>query len=367
MLSVELRGLEAMVKIVEDPESFAYFSLALRVSDPLAYVNEWLALMQVPLLSWGGHLATHFPGYPLLISLGFKIFGVSSQSIVWLTIAFSVCSIIPLFYLAKLSFGLRTALISCLLYSWIPSLILDIPYMESILTFFVPLPILLFNISLRYDRSITWSILGGLTLAFAIFLALTSTVTILALIILCAASKYQRQAFKRILFFLSAASLPYLIFEVVLGLRFIEAALWAFRTNLWFYDHLHSLAPTVWSVETSIMLFFLLFGIPLFSFFIVRIAKMLYHLERKSEVDAYTLAISAMTFLTFLLARLELARVASFMIPLLIISVSAEVSKLNARHAFINCLLLLWSQYFETCTFLSQTQLLSRILGYPVV
>ncbi|MEM3501140.1 MAG: glycosyltransferase family 39 protein [Candidatus Bathyarchaeia archaeon] len=367
MLSVDLRSLDAMVRIVEDSESFAYYSLALRVSDSLAYVNEWLALMQVPLISWGGHLATHYPGFPFLISLGFKIFGLSAHSIVWLTITFSVVSIIPLFYLAKLSFGLRSATIACLLYSWIPSLILGIPYMESVLTFFVPLPILLFNISLRYDRGDLWSILGGLTLAFAIFLALTSAATILALIILCVASKYPSRAFKRMLFFLSGAFLPYLIFEAVFNLPFIEAALWAFRTNLWFYDHLHSLAPRVWSVETSVMLFLFLFGIPLCISLMLRVAKILYCLSRKSDVDAYTLAILAMMLLTFLLARLELARVASFMIPLLIISVSAEVSRPNAKHTLVVCLLLLYSQYFETCIFLSQTQSLSKILGYPVV
>ncbi|MGQ9542770.1 MAG: glycosyltransferase family 39 protein [Candidatus Bathyarchaeia archaeon] len=366
LLGVRARSMEAILEIIEDPQSFAYYSLALRVSDPLTYLYEWLSLMQVPLLSWGGHLATHFPGYPLLICFGFIIFGKSAQSVVWLTIMFSALSVFPLFYLARLVFGLRVAAVSCLIYSWIPSLIIGIPYMESNLAFFVLLSILLFNLSLRSERSVVFCILGGLILSFAIFLSLTSAATIIAVIVIGVVSKHPGRALKTICF-ISSTLLPYLILELFFGLPLIEASLWAFRTNMWFYYHLHSLAPSVWSIETSVMWFFLLLGLPLCAYLSMRIFRSLYYIACKSDIDTYTIAIFGMMLMTFLFARLELTRVSSFLVPLIAISVSAEASRGEAIPQLMNSLLLVYSGYLETWTYLSQTRLLSGILGYPIV
>ncbi|MBS7623679.1 glycosyltransferase family 39 protein, partial [Candidatus Bathyarchaeota archaeon] len=130
ILMVRLRGFDRIVNLVEDPQNFAYYSLALRISDPATYVDEWLALMQVPLLHWGGHLATHYPGYPLLIHMGFHLFGRSPHSVIMLVTVLSALAIPPLYYLARQVYGPHAAALSCILYSWIPSISLDLPYMD---------------------------------------------------------------------------------------------------------------------------------------------------------------------------------------------------------------------------------------------
>jgi len=366
LLTIRLRGFERLVSLVEDPQSFAYYSLALQISDPAIYVHEWLALMQVPLLYWGGHLATHLPGYPLLIYLGFQIFGRSPQSVIWLVTVLSASATFPLFYLVRRVYGSRAAALSCVLYSWTPAISLDLPYMDLTVTVFILTSLLLFLKSLESNGKKSYSILGGLVLALAVLLTFISAVLLVLVAIIAVCTDGRRDAF-RLLFFLCGFFLPYLVLELFLGKPILEAASWALKTNQWFYQHLHSLAPSVWSTENSTLLFLILLGLPVCLIFLAVIFRMVKAILLGAEGNAFTLGLSLMLLVTVVVVRLELARVAAFSMPMIVACVAAEITRRPTRALLMCGLLLSAAQYLETYTYLSQAILLSRFLGYPLV
>lgn len=368
ILTINLRGYDKILNIIDDPQSFAYYSLALRVTDPLVFVREWLDLMQVPLLYWGGHLSTHLPGYPLMIYFGFQFLGRNPQSVVWISIVLTVLAMFPLFYLAKLVSGPKVALLACALYTWIPSLSLNLPYMDLTMGTFTLCALLLFIHSLRNNRGAYHSFLGGLILSFALFLTfISASVLILAMLIAMSAQE-MRQALLKLLVFLSGVFTPYLILELVFGMPFLEGALSAFKTNQWFYQHLHSLMPSVWSVEPSTFFFFLLLGFPVCALFLLTVLQQLYFSLRHVRTDTFALCVSVIMLVTMFFARLELARVALFLVPMLVICVAANLSRWELEDSLLpTSLLLSFSQFLEIYTYISQATLLSRMLGYPVV
>ncbi|MEM2942004.1 MAG: glycosyltransferase family 39 protein [Candidatus Bathyarchaeia archaeon] len=365
MLMVGLRGFERLMSLVEDPQSFAYYSLALRISDPATYVDEWLALMQVPLLHWGGHLATHFPGYPLLIYTGFYVFGRSPHSVIMLVTALSALAILPLYYLAREAYGPNAATLSCILYSWIPSISLDLPYMDLTAAVFILSSILLFLKSQQEGKS-PYSFFGGILLFLATFLTFVSMAALVIVLIMAAWSDELRCAASRLFYFICGLIIPYVLLQLLFGMPFLEAASWAFRTNWWFHQHLYSLSPTVWSMEYSTVLFFVLLGFPTFLIFLGVNLRVLKSLIRGSAVNVLTLGISLMLLLTVTVARLELTRVAVFSTPFIAACTAAEATWKTSRSMIVDSLLLSSAQYLETFTYLSQATLLSRILGYPV-
>jgi len=368
ILTIRLRGFDALVSLVRDPQSFAYYSLALRASDPVTYVREWLAAMQVPLLYWGGHLATHFPGYALLIYSGFHLFGRDPQSVVWLSILLAGSAILPLFYLARLLYGSRAATLACVLYSWTPSTSLNLPYMDLAVGVFVLTALLLFFKSLRTSGGASYSLLGGLILACAMFLTFVSASILVLAAVLTITAKSWWEASLKFFSFLSSAFLPYLILELTLGFPFFEAALWALRTNQWFYQHLHSMMPSVWSIEFSTLFFFLLLGLPVCMVFFLTVFRSFNSSFSQVEGRTFVLGLSATLLLAVVFAKLELARVAAFLTPMLAACVAAEVSKWRPTEFLdANGLLLSYAQCLETYAYVSQTVFLSTVLGYPVV
>ena len=368
ILTIHLRGIESFLLLIEDPQSFGYYSLALNISDPLTYLREWLALMQVPLLYWGGHLATHLPGYPFMIYFGFHLFGSNPRSVSWLVILLSTLTLFPLFYLAKFVHGHRAATITCTFYTWIPSVSLGLPYMELTLSIFTTTALLLFIRSLGPKGKASRSILGGLTLSFAAFLTFVSTsLLVLATILAVSRGAWQR-ALLRVFYFISAALVPYLFLGLALRLPLYEAVMWALRTHNWFYHHLHSLRPEIWSIEISTLFFFLLLGLPTCILFLVTVFRACASSLRHTEVDKFTLAFSTMLLVVILLARLELARVALFALPMLVTCVAGTVIRSKPEGSlYRNCLLLSLAQFLETFSYLSQSGILSGMLGYPVV
>jgi len=366
LLTIRLRGFERLVSLVEDPQSFAYYSLALEISDPATYVHEWLALMQVPLLYWGGHLATHFPGYPLLIYLGFQLFGRNPESVILLVTSLSALVTFPLFYLARQAYGPRAAVFSCVLYSWIPSISLGIPYMDLTVAIFTLTSLLLFLKSLETDGKNSHSLLGGLVLSLAVLLTFVSAALLVLVLIVAARTDGGRRATFRLLHFLCGFLLPYVILELFFGMPFLEAASWAFRTNQWFYQHLHSLSPSVWSMQNSALLFLVLLGLPVFLIFLIAVFRMVKSILLEPRGDAFALGLSLMLLVTVVVARLELARVAVFVTPIIAVCVAAEITQKPTRLLWVNSLLLSAALYLETYTYLSQAILLSRFLGYPV-
>jgi len=323
-------------------------------------------LMQVPLLYWGGHLATHLPGYPLLIYLGFQIFGRSPQPVIWLVTALSASATFPLFYLARRVYGRRAAILSCVLYSWIPAISLDLPYMDLTVTVFILTSPLLFLKSLESNGKKSYSILGCLVLALAVLLTFISAVLLVLVAIIAVCTDGRRDAF-RLLFFLCGFFLPYLVLELFLGKPILEAASWALKTNQWFYQHLHSLAPSVWSTENSTLLFLILLGLPVCLIFLAVIFRMVKAILLGAEGNAFTLGLSLMLLVTVVVVRLELARVAAFSMPMIVACVAAEITRRPTRALLMCGLLLSAAQYLETYTYLSQAILLSRFLGYPLV
>ena len=366
LLTIRLRGFEKLVSLVEDPQSFAYYSLALQISDPAMYVLEWLALMQVPLLYWGGHLATHLPGYPLLIYLGFQIFGRSPQSVIWLVIVLSASAIFPLFYLARRLYGRPAAVLSCVLYSWIPAISLDLPYMDLTAAVLILMSLLLFLKSSESNGKNPYSVLGGLVLALAAFLTFASAVLlVLVLIIAVWTGGLGRVAF-RLLGFLFGFFLPYVILELFLGVPVFEAAIWAYRTNQWFYQYLHALTPSVWSMENSTVLFLISLGLPVCLIFLVAVFRSLKTVHHGAQRDIFTLGLSLMLLVTVVVVRLELARVAAFSMPIIVACVASEITRRPTRSLLMRGIMVSAAQYLETYAYLSQAILLSRLLGYPV-
>jgi len=368
MLTVQLRGLDGLLSLVEDPQSFAYYSLALRISDPLTYMREWLALMQVPLLYWGGHLATHFPGYPFMIYFGFHLFGASPQSVIWLTILLSTLALLPLFYLARLVYGSKAATVACVLYMSIPSVSMGLPYMESTVGIFTTTALLLFIRSLSSESKMSLSLLGGLIFSFATFLTFASASLLVPIVIVAISARFWRKVSTRLLSFISATFVPYLVAEVMLGMPLYEAASWAFRTHNWFHYHLHSLGPSVWSTEMSALLFFLLLGLPVCLVFLVAAFRGCSSLLRQTKTDTFALASSLMLLIVILLARLELSRVALFTVVMLVTCVAGRVVRWKPEGSlYANTLLLSFAQFLETYSYMSQASMLSRSLGYPIV
>jgi hypothetical protein len=233
---------------------------------------------------------------------------------------------------------------------------------------FVLTALLLFFKSLRTSGGASYSLLGGLILACAMFLTFVSASILVLAAVLTITAKSWWEASLKFFSFLSSAFLPYLILELTLGFPFFEAALWALRTNQWFYQHLHSMMPSVWSIEFSTLFFFLLLGLPVCMVFFLTVFRSFNSSFSQVEGRTFVLGLSATLLLAVVFAKLELARVAAFLTPMLAACVAAEVSKWRPTEFLdANGLLLSYAQCLETYAYVSQTVFLSTVLGYPVV
>lgn len=357
---------DQIISLIEDQQSFAYYSLALRISEPMGYISEWLREMQIPLLYWGGHMATHLPGYPLMIHIAFQIFGEHSYSVMYLVSILSALTIFPIFWISNLIYGWRVAILSCILYSWVPSLILNFPYMDLILGFFVCSSILLFLNSFRTQNTVM-SLIGGLVLSFCIFMSYVSASILVMVLIFAIFSDESKKIINLLLYFLGTV-IPYVILEMAIGWPIIQATLSAQKTNSWFYWHLHSLNPLVWNIGHSILFFFMFIGLPVCIMFFIALIRSLRYFFHEHEHSTFVLSFAAVLFITILFAKLELARVASFLIPFIVIIASGEIMKWkNGDSLVTNSILLTIAQFIVFLVHVSQVDLYSNMLGYPIV
>ncbi|WP_455369477.1 glycosyltransferase family 39 protein [[Eubacterium] cellulosolvens] len=355
-----------LIGLVEDQQSFAYFSLALRISEPIVYISEWLREMQIPLLYWGGHMATHLPGYPLIIHFAFQVFGENSYSVLYLVSIISGLTIFPIFWISNLIYGWKVAVLSCVLYSWVPSLILNFPYMDLILGFFVCLSILLFLHSFR-NENLVMSLIGGLILSLCIFMSYVSA-SILVMVLLFTIFSCESKKIMNLLSYFLGTVIPYVMMEIVMGWPIIQATLSAHRTNSWFYWHLHSINPSVWNIGHSTLFFFLFIGLPVCVMFFIAIIRLLYDFYNMHENNVFVLSFAVVLLFTILFAKLELTRVASFLIPFIVIISSSEIMKWkNEDDLVLNSVLLTIAQFIILFVHVSKVDLYTFLLGYPIV
>jgi hypothetical protein len=354
-----------LIGLIEDQQSFAYFSLALRITEPVGYISEWLHEMQTPLLYWGGHMATHLPGYPLIIHIAFQIFGKNSYSILYLVSIILALTIFPMFWISNLIYGWKVAILSCILYSWIPSLILNFPYMDLILGFFVTLSLLFFLYSFR-NENLIMSLIGGLTLSLCIFMSYVSASILVMIIMFTFFFGESKRIINLLLYFLGTI-IPYVIMEIVIGWPIILSTLSAHRTNSWFYWHLHSLNPLVWNIWHSTLFFFMFIGLPVCVIFFIALIRSLRNFYSQNEINAFMLSFSVALLITILFAKLELARVASFLIPFIVIISSGEIVKWNDDGSLMNAILLIIAQFIVFFAHISQVNMYTSLLGYPIV
>jgi len=357
---------DQIITLIEDQQSFAYYSLALRISEPIGYISEWLREMQIPLLYWGGHMATHLPGYPLMIHIAFQIFGEHSYSVMYLVSILSALTIFPIFCISNLIYGWRVAILSCILYSWAPSLILNFPYMDLILGFFVCSSILLFLHSFRTQNTVM-SLIGGLILALCIFMSYVSA-SILVLVLIFTIFSDEFKKIINLLFYSLGTVIPYVIMEMAIDWPIIQATLSAQKINSWFYWHLNSLNPLVWNIGHSTLFFFMLIGLPICIMFLIALIRSLRYFFHEHEHNTFVLSFAAVLFITILFAKLELARVASFLIPFIVIIASSEIAKWKNEDSLItNFILLTITQFIVFLILVSQVNLYSNMLGYPII
>ncbi|WP_455280277.1 glycosyltransferase family 39 protein [[Eubacterium] cellulosolvens] len=355
-----------IVNLIEDQQSYAYYSLALRISEPAGYVSEWLREMQIPLLYWGGHMATHLPGYPLIIYIAFQIFGKNSYSVMYVVSIFSSLTIFPIFWISNLIYDWRVAVLSCALYSWVPSLILNFPYMDLILGFFVCLSVLFFLYSFRTQNKVM-SLIGGLILSLCIFMSYVSASILVMVFIFTIFSNKSKKLMNLVFYFLGTV-FPYILLEVIIGWPIIQATLSAHQTNSWFYWHLYSLNPLVWNMWRSTLFFFMFIGLPVCIVFFIALIRSLRYFFHEHEKNTFVLSFAAVLLITILVAKLELARVASFLIPFIVIIASGEIMKLkNEDGLATNSIILTIAQFIVFFVHLSQVDLYSSLLGYPIV
>lgn len=357
---------DQIISLIEDQQSFAYYSLALRISEPIGYISEWLREMQIPLLYWGGHMATHLPGYPLMIHVAFQIFGEHSYSVMYLVSIFSALTIFPIFWISNLIYGWRVAILSCILYSWVPSLILNFPYMDLILGFFVCSSILLFLHSFRTQNTVM-SLIGGLILSSCVFMSYVSASILVMVLIFTIFSGETKKIVNLLLYFLGTF-IPYIILETVIGWPIIQATLSAQRVNSWFYWYLNSLNPLVWNIGNSTLFFFMFIGLPVFVMFFLALIRSVRNFFNENGNSIFVLSFAAVLFITILFAKLELARVASFLIPIIAIIASGEIVKWKNENSLVTYLILLIiAQFIVFLVHISQVDLYSSMLGYPIV
>ena len=355
-----------LISLIEDQQSFAYYSLALRISEPMGYISEWLREMQIPLLYWGGHMATHLPGYPLMIHVAFQVFGEHSYSVMYLVSILSALTIFPIFWISNLIYGWRVAVLSCVLYSWVPSLTLNFPYMDLILGFFVCLSILFFLHSFRTQIKVM-SLIGGLILSLCVFMSYVSASILVMVLIFTIFSGESKKIINSLFYFLGTV-IPYMILEIVIGWPIIQATLSAHRTNSWFYWYLHSLNPLVWNIGYSTLFFFMFIGLPICILFFIALSRSLRYFFHEHEHSTFVLSFAAVLFITILFAKLELARVASFLIPFIVIIASGEIMKWKNEDSLVtNSILLTIAQFIVFLVHVSQVDLYSYMLGYPIV
>jgi hypothetical protein len=301
-----------------------------------------------------------------MIHIAFQIFGEHSSSVMCLVSILSALTIFPIFWISNLIYGWRVAILSCILYSWVPSLILNFPYMDLILGFFVCSSILLFLGSFRTQNRVM-SIIGGLILSLCIFMSYMSA-SILVMVLIFAIFSDEFKKIINLLFYFLGTVFPYVILEMVIGWPIIQATLSAQKTNSWFYWHLHSLNPLVWNIEHSILFFFMFIGLPVYIMFFITLIRSLRYFFNEHEQSTFVLSFAAVLFITILFAKLELARVAIFLIPFIVIIASGEIMKWENKDSLItNSILLTIAQFIVFLVHVSQVDLYSNMLGYPIV
>lgn len=108
-------------------------------------------------------------------------------------------------------------------------------------------------------------------------------------------------------------------------------------------------------------------GLPVCVMFFIALIRSLRNLYSQDEINAFILSFSVALLITILFAKLELARVASFLIPFIVIISSGEIVKWNDDGSLMNSILLIIAQFIVFFVHISQVNLYTFMLGYPVV
>jgi len=102
--------------------------------------------------------------------------------------------------------------------------------------------------------------------------------------------------------------------------------------------------------------------------FFISLIRSLRYFFHEHEGSTFVLSFAAVLFITILFAKLELARVASFLIPIMVIIASGEIMKWkNENNLVTNLTLLIIAQFIIFLVHVSQVDLYSYMLGYPII
>jgi preprotein translocase subunit Sec61beta len=154
----------------------------------------------------------------------------------------------------------------------------------------------------------------------------------------------------------------------MMGWPIVQSTLSAHQTNSWFYWHLYSLNPSVWNIGNSTLFFFMFIGFPICILFFIALIRSLRYFFDENEKSAFKLSFAAVLLITIFVAKLELARVAIFLIPFIVMVASGEIMKLKNEDSLVtNSILLTIAQFIVFFVHLSQVGLYSSMLGYPIV
>jgi len=330
-------GFSYLSRLVRHPGVTSYYNDAEHIKE----VGTFLKTYTQNIPSFGMHSQTHPPG-PILffyyiktavehISPNFNPATVAGFAIVLL----SSLTILPLYFFVRLISNEKAAVISILLYSIVPSVVLFTPEFDQVYPLFLMLILLTYLLGMK-SKNYLYFLLSGLILAFATFFSFLYISVPVMLLILCGTLYPLRSStapvFYRIknfvlsnLILIAGFVLPNLIYAFVFNSNIYSI----YQGTMVF--HQRFLATTTYRTWVFFNLydFAIFLGIPLAIILIFALGKEIFNLINRAGIDV-AFWLFTLTILILDLTgknRGEVARIWIFLVPMAVAAATSYIAK----------------------------------------
>jgi len=339
-------GFSYLSRLVRHPGVTSYYNDAEHITEVTTFLKTYT--QNIP--SFGMHSQTHPPG-PILF---FYYIKTAAEHILpnfnpatvagFAIVLMSSLTILPLYFFVRLISSEKAAVISILLYSIVPSVVLFTPEFDQVYPLFLMLILLTYLLGMK-SKNYLYFLLSGLILAVSLFFSFLYISVPIMLLILCGALYPLRSSIAPVFYRLKNFVFSNLILIAGFILPNLIYAL-LFKSNIYsIYQgtmtfHQKFLATTTYQTWVFFNLydFAIFLGVPLALILIFALGKEIFNwINRRGADVAFWLF--ALTILILDLTgknRGEVARIWIFLVPLAVAAVASYITKSkNPRFLFL--------------------------------
>lgn len=341
---------------VMSSENLTYYYLTPTSNIP-EFLEWWFSQMRAGVAREFGpyRQGTHLPGWPLLLYAIFSMVGGKAPfPCVIAVVVLSSLTVFPLYFLTRTLFGLETAILTCITYLYVPSLILHIPWMDLTLGFLNTLVVLLFFLAVKRE-SIKYALVAGLMYAVTLLMCFAPLITPALLLTWdLLTRKKPSRSLRTFLAFAVGTLLPLALVSLLFNMPIFQSLYWVYFQHMYWEAHgreevLQMRDPRIFSFPRNLYYFFAFAGASVSFLFFVSVARQLHDFIKTRAIRPFLLSFLA-TFLALLwFLRLEFVRTGLFLIPLMVIIGANELAQTKESGKRVTLVLAL--QFLQTMIF----------------